>query len=115
MATKLKDMVAMLICDDTQESVRFYTEVLGFTVTDRMDNVGKTGWASLNHGDVQLMLASPDYIPKPRTGRSQTPYFLRPIATPLEALSEMLKRGSWKSLTGGQERPSGRCDGAAGD
>ena len=43
MGTNLKDMVAMLICDDTQESIRFYTEVLGFTVTDRMDNVGKTG------------------------------------------------------------------------
>ena len=62
MATKLKDMVAMLICDDTQESVRFYTEVLGFTVTDRMDNVGKTGWASLNHGDVQAYDSQGDNI-----------------------------------------------------
>ena len=81
MATKLKDMVAMLICDDTQESIRFYTDVLGFTVTDRMDNVGKTGWASLNHGDVQLMLASPDYIPEPRKseGRySQAMYYFYP-------------------------------------
>ena len=54
----LKDAIPMLICDDVQESIRFYTDVLGFTVTGRMDDVGKSGWASLNHGAVQLMLAS---------------------------------------------------------
>ena len=45
----------MLICDDTQESIRFYTEVLGFTVTGRMDDVGKSGWASLNQGAEHAM------------------------------------------------------------
>ena len=35
----LKDMVPMLICDDVQASIRFYTEILGFTVTDRMDDL----------------------------------------------------------------------------
>ena len=55
----------MLICDDTQQSIHFYTNVLGFSVTGRMDDVGKTGWASLNHGPVQIMLASPNYLPDP--------------------------------------------------
>ena len=59
----MKDLVPMLICDDTQESIRFYTEVLGFGVSGRMDDVGKTGWASLNQGKTQIMLASPDYFP----------------------------------------------------
>ena len=65
MSTKLKDLIPMLICDDVPESIRFYTEALGFTVTGRMDDVGKSGWASLNKGRVQLMLASPHHEPEP--------------------------------------------------
>ncbi len=78
---RLNDMVAMLMCDDVQESIRFYTEVLGFAVADRMDDVGKSGWASLSHGRIQLMLASPDYIVPPlkNQGRySQTMYYFYP-------------------------------------
>ena len=78
---KLKDLIPMLMCEDTQESIRFYTEVLGFKVTDRMDDVGKSGWASLNHGPIQLMLASPNYIPKPQKvdGRySQAMFYFYP-------------------------------------
>lgn len=81
MSTKLNDMIAMLICDDVQDSIKFYTEVLGFGVVDRMDTVGKTGWASIRNGSVQLMLASPDYIPQPRKseGRySQAMYYFYP-------------------------------------
>ena len=65
MSTRFKDLVPMLICDDVQESIEFYTEVLGFKVTGRMDDVGKSGWASLNHGSVQLMLASPHHHSEP--------------------------------------------------
>jgi len=65
MSTALKDLVSMLICDDVQESIKFYTDVLGFTVVGRMDDVGKSGWASLNHGAVQIMLASPNHEPAP--------------------------------------------------
>ena len=63
MNPKLKDLIPMLMCDDTQQSIEFYTSVLGFQVTSRMDDVGKTGWASLNHGPVEIMLASPTYMP----------------------------------------------------
>lgn len=65
MSTRLKDIVPMLMCDDTPESIRFYCDVLGFTVVDRMDDVGKSGWASLNHGSVRIMLASPHGFPEP--------------------------------------------------
>lgn len=77
----MKDMVVMLICDDVQESIEFYTNVLGFSVVNRMDTVGRTGWASLSNGGVQLMLASPDYIPEPQKseGRySQAMYYFYP-------------------------------------
>ena len=60
-----KDLVPILICEDVQASIEFYTTVLGFSVTGREDELGKTGWASLNQGKVQIMLASPTYLPEP--------------------------------------------------
>ena len=81
MATKFNDMFAMVSCDDVQDSIAFYTENLGFSVSDRMDTVGKSGWASIRNGSVQLMLASPDYIPQPQKseGRySQAMYYFYP-------------------------------------
>ena len=59
---KLKALTPILICDDVQESIKFYTGALGFTVHDRMDDVGKSGWAMLQHGSVELMLGSPTYL-----------------------------------------------------
>ena len=53
----------MLMCKDVQAAIRFYADVLGFEVLARMDGVGDSGWASLGNGSVQVMLASPAYIP----------------------------------------------------
>ena len=64
-AIKQKDLIPILVCEDVQESIRFYTQVLGFTVSGREDDIGKTGWASLNQGNVAIMLASPTYLPDP--------------------------------------------------
>ena len=58
------DLVPMLMCKDVQASIRFYTDVLGFEVTGRMDDVGATGFASLRNGRTAVMLASPSYIPE---------------------------------------------------
>ncbi|MDE0420555.1 MAG: VOC family protein [Gammaproteobacteria bacterium] len=57
------DLVPMLMCTDVQASIRFYTDVLGFEVTGRMDDVGATGFAHLRNGRTAVMLASPSYIP----------------------------------------------------
>ena len=65
MSRKLKDLIPMLMCHDTPASIRFYTEVLGFAVNSRMDEVGKSGRASLNNGPVQIRLASPQLAPEP--------------------------------------------------
>ncbi len=62
-------LVPLLMCDDVPAQIRFYTEVLGFTVVDRMDDVGASGFASLESGGAAIMLASPTYVPKaPRVG-----------------------------------------------
>ena len=58
------DLVPMLLCADVPASARFYVDVLGFEVVDRMDDVGATGFASLRNGKAMLMLASPTYIPR---------------------------------------------------
>lgn len=61
----------MLICKDVQATIDFYCNVLGFEVRDRMDDVGASGWASLNRGSVGIMLASPTYIPSPHPKNGQ--------------------------------------------
>lgn len=60
----LTGMTPMLICADVQRSIAFYTDVIGLTCNERMDDVGKSGWASLVKGPISLMLASPQYFPE---------------------------------------------------
>ncbi len=40
-------LVPLLMCSDVPAQIRFYTEVLGFTVASRMDDAGASGFASL--------------------------------------------------------------------
>jgi uncharacterized glyoxalase superfamily protein PhnB len=61
----LKDMIPMIYCDDVRASTKWYCDVLGFEVKSQMDDVGKTGWASLGMGEVALMLMSPTSHPEP--------------------------------------------------
>jgi len=80
-STRLDDLIPMLICSDVQKSIAFYRDVLDFEVVDRMDDVGRSGWASLRNGRAQLMLASPTYVPlAPRiAGRHpQSVYYFYP-------------------------------------
>ena len=67
------DLVPMLMCADVRASVRFYCDVLGFEVVDRMDDVGATGFASLRNGAAQIMLASPTYVPRAPTVEGRYP------------------------------------------
>ena len=69
----LKDLVPILMCDDVQQSIGFYTDVLGFRVKGREDDLGKSGWAYLTHGPVDIMLASPGYLPDPVKVNGQYP------------------------------------------
>ena len=62
-AARISGLVPMLMCEDVQEALAFYTDILGFEVRDRMDDVGRSGWASLEGGGARVMLASPTYVP----------------------------------------------------
>ena len=48
--TRLVQLRPMLDAADIDETIAFYTDVLGFTATDRME-----GWVSLLKDDVRLM------------------------------------------------------------
>lgn len=63
-ASRISGLVPMLLCEDVQEALAFYTDILGFEVRDRMDDVGGSGWASLQCGGARVMLASPTNIPE---------------------------------------------------
>lgn len=54
---KLKALRPMLWSDKLDETIDFYTNVLGFTVGERND---EWGWASLYKDEVELMLAKPN-------------------------------------------------------
>ena len=58
------DLVPLLMCADVQASILFYTDVLGFEVTGRQDDVGATGFAALANGRARVMLASGTYVPE---------------------------------------------------
>ena len=87
MNSKFRRLRPMLICRDVQKMVRFYSDVLHFRVTDRLDDVGLSGWAALTRDTVELMLASPSYIPAP----SANEYPLNQVILYLEvhALNEL--------------------------
>ena len=73
MSTQMNGLVPMLVCQDVQASIDFYTQVLGFEVEGRMDSIGKSGWASLHNGPARIMLASPSYIPQGKKMRVGLP------------------------------------------
>ena len=62
---RIGEHVPMLVCGDVQASIRFYRDILGFQIADRMDDVGLTGWASLTRGSNRIMLTSASYLKTP--------------------------------------------------
>jgi uncharacterized glyoxalase superfamily protein PhnB len=54
---KVLALTPMLQTEDMDESIRFYTEVLGFTLDNRDES---WGWAHLTLGHVSVMFSSPN-------------------------------------------------------
>ena len=54
----------MFICDDVPAMIAYYQEILGFQIIHRIDDIGKSGWASMGCGGVEIMFASPTYMPE---------------------------------------------------
>ena len=54
---KLKGLRPILWTEQLEETITFYTEVLGFTCNEKNE---EWGWASLSKDDVAIMLAKPN-------------------------------------------------------
>jgi len=60
---KLTELVPMLETDDMEETIHFYTTVLGFTVVEILDDEDeKPVWVSLMHGLVEIMFKIPNAV-----------------------------------------------------
>ncbi len=55
---KLRNLVPVLDVQDVEESILFYCDTLGFEVHDKVTWGGRTEWALLRSGEVQLMLCA---------------------------------------------------------
>ncbi len=55
---KLRNLVPVLDVQDVEESIQFYCDTLGFAVQDKVTWGGRTEWALLRSGQVQLMLCA---------------------------------------------------------
>lgn len=92
------DLIPMLICRDVQESLRFYRDVLGFRVRNRMDDVGRSGWASIECGGVALMLASPTYVPVAPLVDGRNPQVIHYFyPRDLDAVRQRVLDAGWKA------------------
>ena len=83
---KFKELRPILWSDKLDESIEFYTNILGFECNQRNDD---WGWASLNKDDVWIMLAKPNaHEPYDKIGFTGSFYF---TTDDVEAMWEKLK------------------------
>lgn len=54
---KLLSLRPLIRTNQLEETIRFYTEVLGFTCDEKSDD---WGWASLHKDDIEWMIATPN-------------------------------------------------------
>lgn len=74
---QVENLIPVLDVRDVETSVTFYCEVLGFTLVDKVEWAGKTEWALLRTGQVQLMLcASQDYAEEDEQRVNEGIFFL---------------------------------------
>ena len=58
---RLRAVMPTLTVDDVQASIAFYCDVLGFIVSDTIENEGQVQGASLKAGVVELLLGQDDF------------------------------------------------------
>ena len=74
---RLQNLVPVLDVRDVDESIEFYRSALGFSVNDKVEWGGRTEWALLRSGQVQLMLcASQDDDGQDERAQSDSVFFV---------------------------------------
>jgi catechol 2,3-dioxygenase-like lactoylglutathione lyase family enzyme len=69
---KLRSLIPVLDVRDVDASIEFYCEVLGFTVHEKVTWGGRTEWALLRAGQVQLMLCAGEPSDTEEDGRKSS-------------------------------------------
>ncbi|MBC7884496.1 MAG: VOC family protein [Saprospiraceae bacterium] len=70
---KIHRLTPIIWTEELEETIEFYTGMLGFICGERNDD---WGWAALNHGDTEIMIAKPnDHTPFEKPGFTGTFYF----------------------------------------
>ena len=73
MSTNLiNDFIPMLICNNVEESIAFYTANLGFEVVNYDKEIGTSGFATIENGSIRLMMASPSFYEAPKGKNRKT-------------------------------------------
>ena len=69
-APNVKQAVPFFMVTNIEESIRFYTEGLGFKMTEQWINEGKLEWCCLERGGAALMLQEyrKDFLPEDKLG-----------------------------------------------
>ncbi len=55
---RLESLIPVLDVKDVDASIQFYCDAIGFTLYDKVEWGGKTEWALLRTGKIQLMLCA---------------------------------------------------------
>lgn len=91
--TNVESLIPVLDVRDVDISVAFYCDVLGFALEDKVEWAGRTEWALLKTGSVQLMLcASQDDLDDEEHTISEGIFFLH-LDDPEAVILQMKNRG----------------------
>lgn len=55
---KLKSLTPNLMVNDVEETIEYYTDILGFTLLKTVPEKGELDWAMVKRGDIVLMFQS---------------------------------------------------------
>lgn len=94
----VESLIPVLDVRDVDTSVAFYCDVLGFTLQDKVEWAGRTEWALLKTGKVQLMLcASQDDLDDEDHNINEGIFFLH-LENPDAVILEMKNRGLHRNV-----------------
>lgn len=98
-----------LTCKDVEASLRFYTDVLGFTEGMRFDRDGKLAGAVIVAGDIRIVLNQDDGKLGWDRIKGQGCYFQIGVASPadVDAAAARIKAAGHATLNEPEDRPWG--------
>jgi len=89
----LDHLIPLLDVKDVDESIAFYADALGFTVEDKLIWDGRTDWALLKSGMVEIMLSAIREHPERRWSLSKAGIFFFYLDDPEHLYTTLQEKG----------------------